>query len=535
MFTISIIYMTGCMEKADLALVNGKIYAIDENFSINEGMVIRDGIIVYTGSANYINKNFKPEKTIDLEGKSVYPGFIDAHCHLLGYGLSLTEAQLTDTRSFNEVLEKLKDHHAKFQSEWITGRGWDQNDWPVKEFPDKSELDMLFPDIPVFLTRIDGHAALVNSRALEIANISANTRVDGGEILIKNGEPSGILIDNAISLVRGQIPLPTPENKTKALREAQDNCFSVGLTSVGDAGLDYEDVMLIDSLQQKGNLDIRIYAMLNPTDDNFTNFIDNGILKTERLNVRSIKLFADGALGSRGALLLEPYSDNPGKYGLLIKHPSYYSNICKKAFDKNYQVNTHCIGDSATRIILDIYGQILGGVNDRRWRIEHAQIVHPDDLDKFGKYSIVPSIQTTHATSDMYWATERIGDRIKYAYAYQDLLQQNGWIPNGSDFPIENINPLLGFYSRQDLAGFPPEGFQTENKLTREQALRSMTIWAARSFFEEEEKGSLEVGKMADFVITNDDLMEIEQSLIPRIKILYTFIAGKEVYRTLKN
>ncbi len=530
--------LAGCnkdLKKADMVINNATIYTTDSNFTVAEAMAVKNGKILAVGSNDEINKTYTSDNKINMKGKFIYPGFIDPHSHFSGYGLSLGNAVLTGTNSFKEIIEILQKQYKNYPGEWITGRGWDQNDWTDNEFPTRNLLDSIFPGIPVLLTRIDGHAALASGEALKRAGITASSKIDGGEILIKNGVPTGILIDNAIELVEKVVPRPDSATMADALLKAQANCFAVGLTTVSDAGLDAPVINLIDELQQKDTLKIKIYAMLNPTDENFEQFVSHGIYQTPRLDVRSIKLFADGALGSRGALLLKPYSDDPGNTGLLLKHPDYFREMCHIAYSSNYQVNTHCIGDSAVRLILSVYGEFLKGKNDRRWRIEHAQIVDPADLPLFGKYSVIPSVQTTHATSDMYWAGKRLGpERLKNAYIYKDLLQQNGWLPNGSDFPVESINPLFGFYagiSRKDQKGYPAGGFQPENAITREQALRAMTIWAAKGCFEEDIKGSIEPGKAADFVVTSEDIMNMEVQNIPNLKIDQTFVDGICVYQ----
>lgn len=519
---------------ADMLVHNAIIYSVDNDFSIHEAMVIREGRILETGQTETLRKKYNAFEEYDAGGRYIYPGFIDPHCHFYGYGLNLQNADLVGTSSFDEIIDRLKQHQASYPSPWILGRGWDQNNWPVKEFPHKRDLDKHFPDVPVLLIRIDGHAAIANTEALKRAGVKAGETISGGDFLTENNELTGVLIDNAIAAVRKHVPPVSHDEKINALLQAQKNCFSVGLTSVGDAGLDSETIDLMDSLHQAGELKMRIYAMLNPGRKNFENYLEKGIYKTDHLNVRSVKLFADGALGSRGARMIEPYSDDPGNLGLLVETPEYLTEISELAHKHGYQVNTHCIGDSAVRLMLNIYGDILKEQNDLRWRIEHAQIVHPDDFHLFGKYSIVPSVQTTHATSDMFWAIDRIGpERMKGAYAYQQLLNQLGWLPNGSDFPVEHINPLYGFYAgvaRKNLKGKPEEGFQMENVLTREQALRGMTIWAAMAAFEEHEKGSLEPGKFADFVVLDIDLMNMDMDLVPHAKVLGTFVAGKQVF-----
>lgn len=530
--------LTSCnsTKQVDLIVKNAKVYTVDENFSFAEAFAVKDGKFLAIGSNEEIINKFEATETLDLNGQFVYPGFIDAHAHFFGYGLGIqTEAQLYETKSEQEILKILEDFQLERQNAWILGRGWDQNDWASLEFPNKEGLDKLFPDTPVYLVRIDGHAAWVNNKAMELAGINSKTAISGGEVLLKNGKPSGILIDNAMSLVRSLIPKPDKSAQIKALMAAQQNCFAVGLTGVTDAGLNLRTIKIIDSLQNSAILEIRINAIMDPSEENFNYFLPNGPYVTDKLSVRSIKLYADGALGSRGAAMLKPYSDNPNNYGLMIKDENYYREICEKALQNGFQVLTHAIGDSANRVMLRIYGEALKGKNDKRWRIEHAQIIAPEDFELFRKYSIVPSVQPTHATSDMYWADERVGmERLKGAYAYKQLLDQNNWIPLGTDFPIEKIDPLLTFYAavvRKDLNGYPSKGFQMENALSREEALKGMTIWAAKTAFEEKAKGSIEKGKFADFIVLNQDIMTCNDVEIPKTSIEFTVINGKIVYK----
>jgi predicted amidohydrolase YtcJ len=534
---LSGILLNGCKmkEKADFILINGLVYTVDSAFTIKQAFAVTDGLFQATGTNEEILDAYKSDLVIDAGGNPVYPGLIDGHCHLYGYALNRHQAaNLKNTRSFDEVLQVVKNYHDNHPYTWILGRGWDQNDWEVKEFPDNSELDRLFPENPVVLTRVDGHAVLANSIALRLAGITVLTMVDGGEVVLKNGKPTGILIDNAADLMKKVIPEPEYLQKENSLLDAQVDCFKVGLTSVVDAGLDFETIRMIDSLQQSGKLKMRINAMLSPTNQNIDEFVEKGSFRKERLTVNSIKLYADGALGSRGALLLEPYTDDPGNYGLSMSSPDYFRDMLAKAYEKGFQVNTHCIGDSANRMILHLYGEVLKGRNDRRWRIEHAQVINPDDFQLFSKFSIIPSVQSTHCTSDMAWAEARLGPvRVKGAYAYKKLLLQNGWLINGTDFPIEEINPLLTFYAavaRIFENGDPEGGFQMENALSREEALRSMTIWAAKGSFEEDIKGSIEPGKFADFVILEKDIMTVNQAEIPHINILKTYLDGEMVY-----
>ncbi len=528
--------MIACTQKkVDLVVLNATVYQVDESFSTAEAMAVNKGKIVALGSSDDIQKHYKGEQVVDAGGNFIYPGFNDAHCHFNGYATNLMQyADLRDTRSPEEILVILKEHHDKFGGDWILGRSWDQNDWEVKEFPNKEMLDAFFPDTPVYLIRVDGHAGWCNSKALEIAGITAATKVSGGDVIVKNGEPTGILIDNAESLVTPLIPEITREQQKKGLLEAQENCFAAGLTSVTDCGLSKNTILLMDEMQKDGKLKMRINAMLNPTEENFEHFVKKGIYKTDRLLVNTIKIYADGALGSRGALLLADYSDDPGNSGLQIEPQEFYDNICRLAYDNNYVVATHAIGDGGNRLMLDTYGKFLKGKNDRRWRIEHSQIIQPDDFDKFGKYSIVPSVQPTHCTSDMPWAEDRLGaGRIKGAYAYQTLLQQNGWIPAGTDFPVENIYPLYTFYSavfRTDHSGWPQGGWHINEGWTRKQTLRAMTTWAAKSSFEEDEKGQLVPGMWADFVVLDTDLMSASSEEVLDAKILSTWSAGKKVF-----
>lgn len=538
LFTLNVLLvMNSChqKEKADLLVVNATVYTVDDNFSKAEAFAVNGGKIVAVGSNREILNRFESANKVDAAGSFIYPGFNDAHCHFNGYGNNLMQyADLRDTKSPEEIYEILQKHHDTFGGEWLLGRSWDQNDWEVKEFPTREKLDELFPDIPVYLVRVDGHAGWCNSKALEIAGVTAKTKISGGDILLKNGEPTGILIDNAESLITRHLPEISSEQQEKGLLAAQANCFAAGLTSVTDCGLDKSTILLMDELQKEGKLKMRIDAMLNPTEENFDYFVRKGIYETDRLLVNTIKIYADGALGSRGALMLEAYSDDPGNKGLQIESQDFYDNICQLAYDNNYVVATHAIGDGGNRLILDTYAKFLKGKNDRRWRVEHSQIINPDDFHKFGDYSVVPSVQATHCTSDMPWAEDRVGaERIKGAYAYQTLLQQNGWIPNGTDFPVENIEPLFTFYSavfRTDHNGWPEGGWHIDEGLTREQTLRSMTTWAAKSSFEENEKGQMVPGMWADFVILDTDLMTATPQEVLNAKVESTWSAGEKVF-----
>ncbi|MFT3682694.1 MAG: amidohydrolase [Ferruginibacter sp.] len=521
-------------QKVNLIIHNATIYTVDKDFSVQQAMAVKDGKIVAVGNNEDILKNYESDSIEDMSGKFVYPGFIDAHCHFTGYATDLWKCDLTGTTSFDDVLHHLADFTKSYDKEWVYGRGWDQNDWPVKEFPSKERLDALYPDKPVFLKRIDGHAALVNQKALDIAGILPGATITGGEIEVKNGKLTGILVDNAMDLVESKIPLIEDAYAKQLYLQAQQTCFSYGLTGVHDCGVSEHTIDLVDASQKEGKLKMKIFALLTDSAPYYERWIKRGIYKTERLHVGGFKVYADGALGSRGACLLQPYSDKPGWNGFLLSDPLHFRQVAEKLGNTKFQLCTHAIGDSANRVILDIYGDVLYARNDRRWRIEHAQVIDEKDIPMFGKYSIIPSVQPTHATSDMYWAGGRLGSaRIKEAYAYKQLMKQNDWIPLGTDFPVEDINPFKTFlaaFARVDDKGYPAGGFQMENALTRGEALKGMTIWAALAAFEEKEKGSLENGKAADFIILDTDLMKCTVSTILTSKVLQTYINGEKVF-----
>ena len=524
-------------ESVDLLVYNATIYTVDSAFSTTEAMVIKDGKIVATGTSDALNKTFDPKDKLDAGGKFIYPGFIDAHAHFVGYGSSLQRVNLVGTESWREVGARTRQFATDnniTDGQWIIGRGWDQNDWENKVFPSKELLDSLFPNNPVLLTRIDGHAAIANEKALTLAGVKPGDKLTGGEVEVINGRLTGILIDNAVDIVSNKIPASTDEQFAKALKAAEKNCFAMGLTTIDDCGLSYISVDRIRALQNSGELKMRLYVMLSDEAVNYDYLEKNGKIKTDRLQVNAIKVYGDGALGSRGACLLEPYSDKPGHSGFLLSKPEHFDSIAKWIFDKKFQMCTHAIGDSGNRMILNVYKKYLNGKNDYRWRVEHAQVVNQQDFNLFGENSVIPSVQPTHATSDMYWAGDRLGnERVKGAYAYKQLLQQNGWIPLGTDFPVEDISPFKTFYAavvRKDAKGWPGDGYQVENALTREQALRGMTIWAARANFEENEKGSLEKGKFADFVILEDDLMKMDEKQLLQTIVRSTFIGGEKVF-----
>jgi len=521
-------------KKVDVLIKNATIYTVNESFETTEAFVIKDGKILDIGTLKEIEATYESDEIVDAEGGYIYPGLIDAHCHFYGLGLNQQVVNLVGTTSFDEVLERVIAFQNKKKSSFITGRGWDQNDWEIKEFPTKDKLDSLFPDTPVALRRIDGHALLVNQKALDLAGITSETKVDGGEIVLENEMLTGILIDNPMGLIQRIIPENSLNQKVSALKDAEAICFSYGLTTVNDAGLSRETVELIDSLQTSNELTMRVYAMISASNENLDYYLQKGIIKTDYLNVRSFKVYADGALGSRGAALRNPYSDKPEHFGAMVTSINDINEIANRiANESEYQMNTHAIGDSANTVILKTYLDVLKNKNDRRWKVEHAQIVSLSDFNYFS-FNIIPSIQPTHATSDMYWAEDRVGaERIKGAYAYKTLLDKAGIIVLGTDFPVELVNPMHTFYaavSRKDLQNYPEGGFRIEEALSREETLKGMTIWAAFSNFEEAEKGSLEIGKFADFIILPKDIMTIPENEIPSVKVKATYIAGKKVY-----
>ncbi|MEI9808804.1 MAG: amidohydrolase [Bacteroidota bacterium] len=524
-------------KKADLLIYNAKIYTVDASFSTASAIAIRDGKIIETGISEELLQKYEAKESVNEEGKFIYPGFIDAHAHFAGYANSLFTVDLVGTASWEEVVSRVHNFATAYKGGWMLGRGWDQNDWAVKEFPDNSILNDMFP-YPVLLTRIDGHAAIANDIALKEAGITASTIVEGGEIMVNNGKPTGVLIDNAIDLVSSKVPGSSKEQFKEGLKKAEQNCFAVGLTTIDDCGLGFETVEGIKAMQAAGELKMRMYIMLSDERSNYAYAEKNGKIKTDRLNVRSFKVYGDGALGSRGACLLQPYSDKPGYSGFLLSRPEHFDSVANWLSQKGFQMCTHAIGDSGNRTILNIYAKYLKGKNDLRWRIEHSQVVNQNDFNLFGANSIIPSVQPTHATSDMYWAGDRLGsERVKGAYAFKRLLEQNGWIPLGTDFPVEDISPFKTFYAavvRKDAKGWPEGGYQMVNALTREEALRGMTIWAARSNFEENEKGSLEAGKFADFVILDKDLMKVNDKELLQVNVVKTFLNGEKVYERNK-
>ena len=529
--------LTSCQKKVDLIVHNATVYTMGDNIGKASSFVVDDGKFIAVGGEELLN-TFKANKVLDLKELPVYPGFIDSHCHFLSLGLSIQKVDLTGTRSFEEVIGRVKDFAKNKKLKAIVGRGWDQNDWKEKSFPNKTILDELFPEIPVALRRIDGHALLVNQKALDLAGIDINTKIKGGSIVKEKGKLTGILVDAPMRLISNILPKPSITEKIKALKDAEKMSFENGLTTVSIAGLNKDDIYLIDSLQKSNELSIRVYAMISNNKYNLTHFLSKGPITTDKLTVRSFKIYADGALGSRGAALKSDYSDLKKHRGSFITSKDSLENLAYKLASTSFQMNTHAIGDDANKVVLEAYNKALVFSDDPRWRIEHAQIIDTSDIKLFNR-KIIPSVQPTHATSDMYWAEDRLGKkRLKGAYAYKLLLKKSGRIALGTDFPVENVSPIKTFFSavfREDSDLYPKGGYLPNNKLSKLEALKGMTIWGAYSNFEERQKGSIEVGKVADFVILDRDLLDEPKKRILNAKIVATILDGNIVYSNRIN
>lgn len=529
--------------QADWVLHNARIYTVDAAQPEAQALAVRGDRILMVGTDAQVLGAYPEARRVDAEGRTVVPGLVDAHAHLMGLGAGMLQVDLVGTTSKQEVLDRLKAFAARLPGDaWLTGRGWDQNDWPENAFPTRHDLDAAFPERPVWLRRIDGHAAWGNTAALQTVGMETLAAMDdpeGGKILrAVDGTPTGVFIDGAMGLVEQHVPPPTAAQRERALREALAETARYGLTGVHDAGVSLEDVELYRNAIDEGWFGLRLYGMIGGRGPTFDHFCREGPILGygDRLTVRSVKFYIDGALGSRGAALLDSYADDPGNRGLLFKPLDAFAADVQRAMACGFQINTHAIGDRGNRIVLDAYEQALQatGRTTGRHRVEHAQVVALDDIPRFASLGVIASMQPTHATSDMYWAEDRVGpERIAGAYAWRSFLDAGARLAFGSDFPVERVDPLLGFYAavtRQDAEGWPEGGWQPEQRLSREETLRAFTLDAAYAAFQEDELGSLEPGKYADFVVLSRNIMTVPASEILQTEVLATYVGGEPVY-----
>ena len=536
------------LQQADLVVTNARIYTSDVNRPAAEALAVRGGRIAFVGSNRGALALAGPRtERLDLAGKTVITGMVDAHAHLLGLGQALRTVDLVGTRSYDEVIARVVERAKTARpGEWIRGRGWDQNDWADTRFPTHTALSRAVPNNPVYLTRVDGHAALVNAKALELAQVTAATPDPSGGRFIRDSanNPTGVLVDNAQGIVGRVIPAPSRAELREQTLAAIAEANRWGLTGIHDAGVAPEGIAVYEELAKEGHYNLRNYVMIRSSDSVLDAILQRGPQKAlydGRLWIRAIKLVADGALGSRGAALLEPYSDDPGNTGLITTPPERIKSVAVRALKAGFQVNVHAIGDRANRIVLDQFEAALREVPtaDHRFRIEHAQILRYQDMPRFAELDVIPSMQGSHQTSDMYWAPNRLGPaRLGGAYAWRSLLNTGVVIPNGSDFPVEAVNPLISFHSfftRQDADNFPPGGWMPEQRTTRQEALLSITLWPAYAGFMENESGSLTAGKYADFVVLDRDIMSVAPEEVLGTRVLMTVLGGKTVYRALAN
>jgi predicted amidohydrolase YtcJ len=529
---------------ADLVVTNARIYTVDDSRPVVAAMAVRDGKVLFTGSVREaMALRGASTRVVDLGGRTVIPGMVDAHAHLLGLGQALRNVDLVGAKSYDEVIARVVGA-AKGQpaGKWILGRGWDQNDWGDTRFPSHEALSRAVPNNPVWLTRVDGHAGLANAEAMRAAGVTAaSVDPSGGRIeRAANREPTGVFVDNAMDLVDHAIPAPTREDTRRAIAAAITESQRWGLVGLHDAGESRATIDLLEEMAKAGQLPFRLYVMVGDDSAAIAHYIARGpqsALYDNHLWIRAFKLYADGALGSRGAALLEPYADDPNNRGLLLSAPAHIQEVAARALRAGFQVNTHAIGDRGNRVVLDAYDAALKAVPtaDHRFRVEHAQILNHDDIPRFAELGVIPSMQAVHQTSDMYWAGSRLGlGRLLGAYAWRSLLETGVVVPNGSDFPVEAVNPLLSFHSavsRQDADNWPAGGWMPEQRMTREEALKSMTIWPAYAAFQETVMGSLTPGKLADFVVLDRDIMTVAERDILGTRVLATYIGGSAVYQ----
>jgi predicted amidohydrolase YtcJ len=532
---------------ADLIVINARIYTVDEGRPVADAMAVRGGRVVFVGSQRGALVLRGPQTNVlDAAGATIIPGIADAHAHLISLGFVLSQVDLVGTQSYDEVITRVAARARQLPpGTWILGHGWDQNDWPDTRLPTHEALSRAVPDHPVSLSRIDGHALLVNAAAMRIANATASTRDPAGGRLERGagGAPTGVFVDNAMDIIESHIPAPTHDQMRDATLAAVREANRFGLTSVHDAGVPPEVIDIYEELARAGQYSLRNYVMVRGDDSTLAKYFRRGpqsALYDGHLWIRSIKLVADGAMGSRGAALLDPFTDDPGNRGLLLEPPGRIQDVAVRALRNGFQLNVHAIGDRANRIVLDAFEAALKQVPtaDHRFRVEHVQLLNYADVPRFAKLDVIPSMQTSHATSDMYWTPNRIGyARTLGSYVWRSLLNTGVVIANGTDFPVEEVDPLRTFHSavtRQDENNWPAGGWFPDQRMTREEALKSMTIWAAYAAFQERDLGSLTPGKYADFVILDRDIMRVAAEDILGAHVLATYIGGKAVYQKSK-
>ena len=535
-------------EDVDLLLFNGNVYTVNEKQPHAEAIAVKQGRIVFVGS-DEAAKKFHAKRTIDLHEHTVVPGLTDSHCHIFGIGERELSLNLEGTNTLENFLAKVKDRVAKTEKgKWITGRGWIETFWRPPRFPTRQELESVAADHPLFLTRADGHAAIANSAALKIAKIDKNTANPfGGEILKDKmtGEPTGMLLDHAQELVAKNIPPSTAAEREQALLTGINREIGLGWCEIQNAGSHKDDVDLIKKVYADGKAKIRFINCVYGLGEDAQNFLKEGATLNgfnHHFTQRTIKVIFDGALGSRGAALLKPYNDAPDTSGYLTAKPEELRPMFEEALRRGIQVETHAIGDRANRQILDLYEAAFKVVppdqrriKEPRWRVEHAQIVDPADIPRFAKLGVIPSMQPSHAISDLFFAPARLGmDRLADAYAWQSFLKSGSIICGGSDAPVERGEPMIEFYAavaRKSIKGESGDGWHPEQAVSREQALKIFTIWPAYAAFEEKEKGSVEVGKLADFTVLSQDIMKIPEPEILKTRVEMTIIGGEIVYQ----